>query len=122
MSEQDAHDELLGDICFTWDETPAHCDGRVIHRPGHCIYCDKYASVKQQARIRFGVNFSEEPQDPDLAPCPAIRDRGYSSINSWGGNQPVGPLVSDRELSLFERIETLGSKIMYGTLKRRIRG
>lgn len=66
-----------------------HCDSRVLHAPGACVYCDRYPT-RQTFRLRAGVNFTGET-DPSKFPCPAVKDRGLESINRWHGNVPVGP-------------------------------
>lgn len=59
-----------------------HCDARVLHAPGDCIYCDHYPEA-QQGRIARGENFTGK--GPDVA----TDARPLEVINLWPGNRPV---------------------------------
>lgn len=66
-----------------------HCDPRVVHSPtAGCRYCDE--SGLQQVREYWGINYTEETQDPTKQICPAIAARGFKNAQAWGGNRP-GP-------------------------------
>jgi hypothetical protein len=71
-------------------EKPVHCDGRVIHAPGECEYCDKYGVMQQIQRMALMVCFTNQTPEQlttkGWKPCPAMYVRGADSINSWGGN------------------------------------
>jgi hypothetical protein len=63
-----------------------HCDGRVLHAPGECSYCDKHPDW-QALRQLWGIAFTGyEPDDKEL-PDPATAARGFKIVNAWGGNQ-----------------------------------
>lgn len=62
-----------------------HCDARVLHAPGKCVYCDQ--SGLQPLRVQWNIAFTDEPVQPGQTPCPAMVARGSSSINSWSGNR-----------------------------------
>lgn len=64
---------------------PPHCDELVVHAPGACEFCDDFASLAQQQRIRDNINFTGEG-NPNKQPCPAEQRRALSTINRWGGN------------------------------------
>lgn len=68
--------------------TYPHCDSRVLHAPGECEYCDRYAADLQAQRIDQRINFTGY-EDPDLLPDPATQARPVETINKWGGNVPV---------------------------------
>lgn len=69
------------------DGRPPHCDELVLHAPGECEICDKYAPQAQQQRITDGVNFTGH-NDPNKQPCPAWVRRG-ANCQKWQGNAPV---------------------------------
>lgn len=64
-----------------------HCDARVLHAPGTCEHCDKYAdwqAYRQLAHIAFtGVL----PKSDEIA-CPSDFHRGLAGAHVWGGNCP----------------------------------
>lgn len=60
-----------------------HCDARILHSPGACVYCDDHPDW-QQLRITWGINFTSE-SEPGLHPCPADAARGDNHME-WGGN------------------------------------
>lgn len=68
--------------------TYPHCDSRVLHAPGECEYCDRYAADLQAQRIDQRINFTGYT-DPDLLPDPATQARPMETINRWGGNVAV---------------------------------
>lgn len=63
-----------------------HCDSRVLHTPGQCIYCDMYSEL-QQSRIEQKVNFTGQAFE-GLSPCPADAARGIGQAHVWPGNRP----------------------------------
>lgn len=63
-----------------------HCERRVLHSPGTCVYCDQQPE-EQDRRILLRIQFTDEADvHDDRAPCPAIADRGKASVNKWYGN------------------------------------
>lgn len=66
-----------------------HCDARILHKPGTCIYCDKYPN-RQQDRVDSNINFSNE-NDPNKLPCPSTYLRSAEIRDRWGGNRPQPP-------------------------------
>lgn len=64
-----------------------HCDERVLHSPGECIYCDMYPDA-QQSRIARKVNFTGQSK-PGFGPCPADAARGLGNAHMWHGNRPT---------------------------------
>lgn len=73
-----------------------HCDSRVLHAPGECVYCDLYPE-RQQARTDQGVNFTGH-YDADKQLCPAEIERPLTTINRWGGNVAMTPeLIAERD-------------------------
>lgn len=63
-----------------------HCDQRVLHAPGECVYCDKHSDW-QALRAAWGIAFTGwEPEGTEL-PCPADHARGNATVNKWRGNQ-----------------------------------
>jgi hypothetical protein len=67
--------------------TSPHCDELVLHAPGECNICDKYAGEQQALRIRSGINFTGQHK-PDRGPCPSELRRPLEVIQAWPGNQP----------------------------------
>lgn len=63
-----------------------HCDGRILHAPGECVYCDKHSDW-QQLRELWGINFTGKT-DPEKLQCPAEFRRSIDIINKWYGNIP----------------------------------
>jgi hypothetical protein len=69
-----------------------HCDARVLHPPGRCEYCDKYADW-QHLRALWGIAFTGEPAASDGLPCPADHARPAGTPadhRNWPGNTPEG--------------------------------
>lgn len=66
--------------------TYPHCDPRVLHSPGQCIYCDEHKDW-QEKRIADKVNFTGQNFE-GLSLCPADRARGIGLAHQWEGNQP----------------------------------
>lgn len=61
-----------------------HCDGRILHSPNECEYCDMHPEW-QELRIAWGIAFTGyEPEGTEL-PCPADHARG-DSHKKWRGN------------------------------------
>jgi hypothetical protein len=92
-----------------------HCDQRVLHAPGECEYCDRHPEW-QELRDAWGIAYTGHSYDKNgqlqktqfgvIQPCPAEAGRGMESINSWGGNVPMTPELSDRlenEMKLLTR-------------------
>lgn len=65
-----------------------HCDARILHAPGQCVYCDSHPEW-QELRKTWNINFTGEyDREKDL--CPAERSRGnLNQIEKWGGNRPT---------------------------------
>ncbi len=62
-----------------------HCDHRVLHSPGICVYCDKYPE-EQEERKRDNIPFTDElTLDTPLLPG---EDRARRSAEKWPGNGP----------------------------------
>lgn len=66
-----------------------HCDSRILHSPGACVYCDKYPN-RQQDRIDSNTNFSNE-SDPNKLPCPSTYLRSAEVRDRWSGNRAQPP-------------------------------
>ena len=65
-----------------------HCDGRVLHAPGECEFCDRHPDW-QALRQLWGIAFTGyEPGDKEL-PDPATFARGLETVNRWPGNQAI---------------------------------
>lgn len=64
-----------------------HCDERVLHSPGECVYCDMHPDA-QQSRISRKVNFTGHT-DADKTLCPADIARGIAGAHVWHGNRPT---------------------------------
>ncbi len=62
-----------------------HCDHRVLHSPGACVFCDLYPD-EQQERKDAGLKFTDE-QKPNEPLLPG-EDRSAGSAHKWGGNRP----------------------------------
>lgn len=63
-----------------------HCDFRVLHAPGACMYCDMLPEW-QALRLALGIAFTGE-NHPKKIKCPSEQDRDLEAINKWPGNQP----------------------------------
>ncbi len=65
-----------------------HCDQRILHPPGECVYCDGYPDW-QELRTRWGIGFTGAPRTASLLPDPADYARPPGSTSDhrlWGGN------------------------------------
>jgi hypothetical protein len=74
-----------------WDGHFPHCDHRIVHKPGECVYCDEYASMLQYIRQMWNINFTnyhivETSEGTAMLPCPAEVARPLEVLNMWGGN------------------------------------
>ena len=87
-----------------------HCDSNVLHRPGSCVFCDKFPDA-QLSRIYGRINFTGD-SDPELLPDPASIQRPLEVINRWGGNRATTQDDLDREQREWEEFESkyLGSQ------------
>lgn len=67
-----------------------HCDSDVLHYPGDCGYCDKYADTVQMQRRRLKIAYTGET-DPleGWLKCPSEVRRNLEDINKWHGNRPA---------------------------------
>lgn len=72
-----------------------HCDDRVLHAPGECIYCDKYPRL-QKAREGAGINFTGH-RAPDKEMCPSEKARPLETIYRWHGNIPMTKELEKQE-------------------------
>ena len=62
-----------------------HCDQRILHAPGECVYCDKHPEW-QQLRQVWGITFTGyEPESEKETLCPAMKARP-EAYNKWSGN------------------------------------
>ena len=68
-----------------------HCDARVLHAPGLCVYCDLYPDY-QLARLETRVNFTGQSRE-GFSQCPAELERPLETIERWYGNVAKGPVV-----------------------------
>lgn len=83
-----------------------HCDSRVLHLPGKCVYCDEYPE-KQDERNRMRVNFTGD-NHPGFSPCPAESRRPLASIEAWGGNVAMTEeLMKEREREWDRMLQTV---------------
>lgn len=73
-----------------------HCDGRVLHKPGDCKYCDDRPQW-QAYRIAMKINFTGE-SDPEKMPCPSSRDRSARQAHRWPGNRPTNVIFTNDDL------------------------
>lgn len=67
---------------------PPHCDSRILHAPGACVYCDARPDL-QRARVAMAICFTGEPVDAWHGPCPADFHRPPDSPadhRRWDGN------------------------------------
>jgi len=65
--------------------TKPHCDPNVLHSPGACHWCDRYAPAAQVQRVKDRVNFTGETKE-GLTPCPSDVKRGFGIAEKWEGN------------------------------------
>lgn len=77
--------EQYGEYLDAWEAPFPHCDSRVLHSPGVCVYCDQVKPL-QEYRKMCGLPFSDELQAND-ALLPG-ETRNVASAHAWGGNQP----------------------------------
>lgn len=63
-----------------------HCDPRILHDTGECLYCDEHAEW-QAVRKGWGINFTGH-HDADKLPCPSETQRDINTIYKWPGNTP----------------------------------
>lgn len=63
-----------------------HCDSRVLHAPGACVYCDAHPML-QLARQQWGIAYSGVQPGPAQLPCPADVARGREHYEAWPGNR-----------------------------------
>lgn len=61
-----------------------HCDARILHAPGECVYCDELPDL-QMARMWWGINFTGH-HEKDKLTCPAELSRDKKVIDRWYGN------------------------------------
>lgn len=72
------------------DYISPHCDHRVLHAPGVCVFCDKYPE-RQAGRLAAGICFTgEDPATRGIGwiDCPADIARGRGGAHVWPGNTP----------------------------------
>jgi hypothetical protein len=89
----------MGEMGMTKDpRNPGiHCDGRILHAPNMCIYCDEYGAEAQQERINQGINFTGE-YDKNKEGCPSELWRPLEIIEKWPRNRAY-PHGENDELS-----------------------
>jgi hypothetical protein len=75
-----------------------HCDAKVLHAPGECVYCDRRPEW-QELRKAWGIAFTGqknatrkawvdgELKDVPALTCPSEIDRPLETINAWPGNR-----------------------------------
>ena len=61
-----------------------HCDQRILHAPGECMYCDERPEW-QALRVAWGIAFTGWIPDGNELPCPADYARG-DNHKLWMGN------------------------------------
>jgi len=105
---------------WTWDGRYPHCDARIVHKPGACVVCDEHASMLQEIRRIWGINFTgehviETENGTPMLPCPAEVARPLDVINRWSGNTAKTQEMLDNAEKMFKsladkfREETKGS-------------
>jgi hypothetical protein len=62
-----------------------HCDPRVLHAPGECVYCDSNPGW-QELRQAWGIAFTGYTPEEKELPCPADYARGDTHA-LWPGNR-----------------------------------
>lgn len=68
-----------------------HCDSRVLHAPGVCVFCDRRPDL-QKHRRQMGMAFTDDPSPhPGAIQDIATQYRPIETINKWFGNRPVKP-------------------------------
>jgi hypothetical protein len=81
------------------DKRFPHCDERVLHAPGQCIYCDD-CQLAQLDRLENNVCFTGE-DNPSKTPCPSDVERGLAGAHHWYGNTPKTKADLDQRTLLF---------------------
>ena len=84
-----------------------HCDGRVLHSPGLCPYCDNYPD-DQHKRLDNDIPFTDQLKDDE--PLLPGEDRTAGSSRSWPGNRPEGYQIGGRPVPL-EALHELSIRI-----------
>ena len=51
-----------------------HCDSRILHSPGKCMYCDKHPEW-QELRLAWHIAFTGDAPAEGWLPCPADHAR-----------------------------------------------
>jgi hypothetical protein len=64
-----------------------HCDQRVLHAPGECLFCDHYTDWQQHRQVA-GIAFTGQDPGLDRVACPSDARRGRGGAHVWGGNVP----------------------------------
>lgn len=72
-----------------------HCDAKVLHAPGDCVYCDMHPDW-QELRQTWGIAFTGR-HEPGLVLCPSEQARPLSAINHWPGNTPNAVIPTQEE-------------------------
>lgn len=89
-----------------------HCDSKVLHAPGKCVFCDEYPDA-QADRVINNIAFTGEdvwPEDGRVQPkaqCPAEAARPLGDINKWGGNRPRTQSDIDEMQEEFKQLQKL---------------
>jgi hypothetical protein len=86
------HPQAPAVALFCTPDTMPHCDARVLHAPGDCVFCDNYPQW-QDYRILTGVKFTGQAVtygDDWSTPCPSDFHRGTGGAHVWPGNTPEG--------------------------------
>jgi len=74
-----------------------HCDSLVLHAPGECRYCDRYAATLQAFRLQREIAFTGHVPTRWGRPDPASRMRSLEKIERWYGNVPYVDTLGDAE-------------------------
>jgi hypothetical protein len=61
-----------------------HCDQRILHAPGECVFCDKHSDWQWLRQI-WGIAFTGYEPEKNELPCPADNARG-DQHKLWHGN------------------------------------
>lgn len=76
-----------------YPDSAPHCDARVVHAPGECVWCDVAEEVHgwQTQRREGGRAFTGHAPDAMAGqlPCPSDVARGKAGAHVWGGNRPT---------------------------------
>jgi hypothetical protein len=86
-----------------------HCDSRVLHAPGECVYCDEHPDW-QELREVWGINFTGH-QEVLKMQCPADRARG-DNHKLWGGNVAVTKEDIEKDKEKWEKLTKEIDKLM----------